>query len=80
NEKFNTIITNPPQSAGMSTCIKIIQEAPRYLVSGGMLQIVFRHSKGGSRLANVMKSVFGNCEVLASRSGYRVYVSVLESE
>jgi len=78
NEKFNTIITNPPQSAGMELCMKIIYEAPKYLVSGGLFQMVFRHGKGGRRLAKLIEETFGNCEILASRAGYRVYVGELE--
>ena len=78
NEKFNTIITNPPQSAGMELCMKIIYEAPKYLVSGGLFQMVFRHGKGGRRLAKLIEETFGNYEILASRAGYRVYVGKLE--
>jgi len=77
-EKFNTIITNPPQSAGMEICMKIIYEAPKYLIDGGLFQMVFRHGKGGRRLAKVIEDVFGNCEILASKAGYKVYVGRLE--
>ncbi len=74
-EKFNTIICNPPQSAGLNICLRIIREAPIYLKDGGLLQIVARHSKGGKRLMAYMKETFGNVRILASKGGYRVYCS-----
>ncbi|OYT62633.1 MAG: 16S rRNA methyltransferase [Thermofilum sp. ex4484_15] len=75
--KFDTIITNPPQSAGLSVCYSIIREAPNYLREEGLLQMVARHNKGGRRLLSEMKRVFGNCEVKGGESGYRVYIAVL---
>ncbi len=79
HEKFNTIISNPPQSAGLKVCFKIISEAPSHLLRGGILQLVARHNKGGRRLMNEMEKVFGNVDVTASKWGYRVYISRLNS-
>ncbi|MCD6510259.1 MAG: class I SAM-dependent methyltransferase [Thermoprotei archaeon] len=75
-EVFDTIITNPPQSAGLKVCYKIIDEAPLLLKEEGILQLVARHSKGGKRLAERMKKVFGNYRVLAKSGGYWVYASI----
>ena len=75
NEKFDTILSNPPQSAGKETCFKIIREAPKYLKKYGLIQIVARHNKGGRTLKEFMKKVFGNVEDIAKKGGYRVYVS-----
>ncbi len=74
-ETFDAIITNPPQAAGLNTCFAIIDNAPLFLHKGGLLQLVARHNKGGRRLAERMKKVFGNCQVIAKRGGYWVYVS-----
>ncbi len=74
-EVFDTIISNPPQVAGMSVCFRLIDEAPDFLKPGGLLQLVFRRSKGGSRIAQRMKEVFGNCKVIAKSGGYWVYLS-----
>ncbi len=75
NEVFNTIVTNPPITAGMDVVYRIIEEAPEHLERGGLLQIVARHNKGGKRIMEKMREVFGNVGVIASEGGYRVYVS-----
>lgn len=74
-EKFNTILCNPPISAGLDVCYRIIDDAPQYLERDGLLQLVARHNKGGRRLMERMLQVFGNCDVVGSEAGYRVYVS-----
>ncbi len=73
--KFDTIIVNPPQTAGKQVCISIIEQAPDYLKKSGIFQMVARHNKGGKSLSEIMKKVFGNVKDIAKKSGYRVYVS-----
>ena len=75
NEKFNTILVNPPQTAGKDVCFKMIEKSKKHLIEGGILQLVARHSKGGKILSEKMKDIFGNVNTIAKRSGYRVYVS-----
>lgn len=75
NQKFNTIIVNPPQKAGKEICFKIIEESKDYLEKGGLLQLVARHNKGGKTLEQKMKGVFGNVKEMAKKGGYRVYIS-----
>jgi len=74
-ETFNTIITNPPQTAGKEVCFQIIQQAKDHLKKGGLLQLVARHNKGGKELSKKMKEVFGNVKDIGKKAGYRVYVS-----
>ncbi|MBW2988690.1 methyltransferase [Candidatus Woesearchaeota archaeon] len=76
-EKFNTILTNPPQSAGKKICFEMIEGAKVHLVKKGLLQLVCRHKKGGIELKKKMLDVFGNVKEIAKGSGYRVYVSEL---
>ena len=73
--EFDTIIVNPPQTAGKQVCISIIEQAPDHLKKGGLLQLVARHNKGGKSLSKIMNKVFGNVKDIAKKSGYRVYVS-----
>ncbi|MBN2111947.1 class I SAM-dependent methyltransferase [Candidatus Woesearchaeota archaeon] len=75
NGKFDTILLNPPQTAGREICFKMIENAKKFLNKGGMLQIVARHKKGGKLLSDKMKSVFGNVEEISKKSGYRIYIS-----
>jgi 16S rRNA G1207 methylase RsmC len=73
--KFDTILLNPPQTAGKDVCFRMIELAPEHLKKGGLLQVVARHNKGGKSLAEKMKLVFGNVEDIEKKSGYRIYVS-----
>jgi len=74
--KFDTILSNPPISAGLKICSTIIIQAKDYLKNGGILQIVSKHNKGGRRLMELMKKTYENVEILDKRSGYGVYASV----
>ena len=74
--KFDTILLNPPQTAGKDICFSMIEESFNYLKSEGLLQIVLRHNKGGETLEKKMQEIFGNVKHTAVQSGYRVYVSI----
>ena len=74
-ERFDTILLNPPQTAGKKLCYMMIEKAKDHLMEGGLLQIVARHKKGGESLSKKMEEVFRNLDVKAKKSGYRVYVS-----
>ena len=75
DEKFDVILSNPPQTAGKKVCFDIIEGAKENLKKGGSLQLVARHQKGGKELEKKMKSVFSKVEQIAKGSGFRVYVS-----
>ena len=72
-DKFDVILSNPPQSVGKKVCFSIIEEAFSHLNLGGSLQLVARHNKGGKQLMEHMQDVFGNVSVTKRGSGYRVY-------
>jgi len=72
---FDCILSNPPVSAGMETVRAMIAEAPRHMVCGGVFQMVLKSKIGGKRLRMVFEEAFGNVEVLARGSGYRVLLS-----
>ena len=75
---FDSILSNPPQTAGKEICFQLIGQSKSYLKNGGILQLVARHNKGGRTLSEKMKEVFGNVKVIAKKSGYWVYLSVKE--
>lgn len=75
NEKFNTILLNPPQSAGKELCIKMIEQSKEHLEKNGLFQMVARHNIGGRELEKHMVRVFGNVKQIAKKSGFRIYVS-----
>jgi 16S rRNA (guanine1207-N2)-methyltransferase len=74
-DKFNTILVNPPQTAGKQICFEIIEKSKDYLEKNGLLQLVARHNKGGRQLSEKMKNDFGNLKEIAKKGGYRIYVS-----
>jgi 16S rRNA (guanine1207-N2)-methyltransferase len=75
SKKFNLIISNPPLSAGFSVVSGIIRMAPVHLKSDGALEVVVR--KGFNIYKREFENAFGNVEVLARGSGYRVFHSIL---
>jgi 16S rRNA (guanine1207-N2)-methyltransferase len=73
--KFDVILSNPPMSAGKDTCFKIIEGAYGHLTENGSMQMVVKYRKGGKIIERALEEVFGNVDVLAKGSGYRVFIS-----
>jgi len=74
---FDCVLSNPPVSAGMDIVKAIIEDAPKVMVSGGSFQMVIRSKIGAKILPETFCNSFGNCEVLARESGYRVLMGKL---
>ena len=73
---FDVVLTNPPISAGIGRVVEpIIVGAFEHLGYGGSLQLVVRSNKSGKTLSAIMEKMFGNFEVIARRSGYRVLMA-----
>ena len=72
---YDTIVTNPPISAGLDTCFDLIRNAHDHLEDGGRLFVVAKHTKGGERLQKEMRKVFGNNAIKSSKKGFKVYTS-----
>ncbi len=77
-EKFDTIVCNPPVKAGKQVVHEIVRGAKEHLKPGGKLYMVIKTKHGGKSLAEFMKEVFGNVEVVERESGYRVLMSRLD--
>lgn len=73
--KFDSILINPPQTAGKEVCFSMISGSKQHLNTSGLLQLVARPNKGGKTLSKKMGEVFGNVDTLAKSSGYAVYIS-----
>jgi len=69
---FNCVLSNPPVSAGMETVKAIITQAPKVMADKATFQMVIRSKIGSKTLPSVFNETFGNCAVLARKSGYRV--------
>jgi len=72
---FNCVLSNPPVSAGMETVKAMIMGAPEHMASKALFQIVVKSKIGGKRLCTILEEAFGNVDVLARKSGYRVLIS-----
>ncbi len=72
---FNCVLSNPPVSAGMETVKAIITEAPRVMAHEATFQMVIRSKIGAKTLPLVFNEIFGNWQVLARKSGYRVLMA-----
>jgi 16S rRNA (guanine1207-N2)-methyltransferase len=70
--KFNSILSNPPVSAGMETVKAIVLGAPSVMAAGGSFQMVIRSKIGAKLLPALFGETFGNCEIVARESGFRV--------
>ena len=75
--QFDVILSNPPIAAGMGTIEALIRGAYERLRPGGSLQIVVR-SKLSTRPRAFMEDSFGHVEIMARKSGYRVFRSFKE--
>ncbi|MEM2319967.1 MAG: methyltransferase [Candidatus Bathyarchaeia archaeon] len=72
---FNCILSNPPVSAGLATVKTLITEAPKYMAEEATFQMVVRSKIAGKRLKLIFEEAFGNVDVLARKSGYRVLIA-----
>jgi 16S rRNA G1207 methylase RsmC len=72
---FDCILSNPPLSAGMDTVKAIISHAPERMASKALFQMVVKSKIAGERFCSLFEGAFGNVEVSARESGYRVLVS-----
>jgi len=73
--KFNCVLSNPPVSAGMDIVKPLITEAPKVMACKATFQMVIRSKIGAKILPAVFNETFGNCTVLARKSGYRVLIA-----
>ena len=72
---FNCVLSNPPVSAGMETVKAIITQAAHVMADKAAFQMVIRSKIGAKTLPLVFNEAFGNCTVLARKSGYRVLIA-----
>jgi 16S rRNA (guanine1207-N2)-methyltransferase len=72
---FDCVLSNPPVSAGLEIVKAMIVEAPKRMACGGVFEMVVKSKVGSKRLRTVFEEAFGNVEVLARESGYRVLMS-----
>jgi 16S rRNA (guanine1207-N2)-methyltransferase len=72
---FNCVLSNPPVSAGMATVKALIAQAPQVMAENASFQMVIRSKIGAKTLPLLFNEAFGNCQILARKSGYRVLLA-----
>ncbi len=71
---FDSVLSNPPVSAGLDIVRSIVTQAPKVLAQKATLQMVVRSKIAGKSLPALFEQTFANCRILAIESGYRVLV------
>lgn len=76
NQKFSSIITNPPIRAGKKTVFAIYDGAYTHLCDNGELWVVIQKKQGAPSSKEHLEDLFGNCEIVAKDRGYYILKSV----
>ena len=73
---FDTIVSNPPVSAGMNRVLKsLVIQSPKYLKTRGSIQLVIKTNKGGILLSSFLDQAFGDHKIIERKGGHRVLFS-----
>jgi 16S rRNA (guanine1207-N2)-methyltransferase len=75
--KFNSVLSNPPVSAGMETVKAIVTGAAKVMVPEASFQMVIRSKIGAKILPALFAETYGNCGIVARESGFRVLMGKL---
>lgn len=67
--KFSSIVTNPPIRAGKEVVYNILENAKKYLISGGALYFVVRKEQGAKSIITNMKNLY-NLEIMSKKKGF----------
>jgi 16S rRNA (guanine1207-N2)-methyltransferase len=77
DERFATILTNPPIRAGRRVVMRFVGGAPSVLEPGGELRMVVARDQGARTYLERMGPLFAEVEVVAKRGGYWVLRGVV---
>lgn len=72
---FTKVLCNPPVRAGKATVQRLMSEAHGALAPGGSLWVVIQNKQGAPSLRAYLEQLFGNCEDVARKAGYRILVA-----
>lgn len=74
-ESYDAIVTNPPIRAGKKTVFDFFEGAFQRLRHGGVFYCVIQKKHGAESAFRKLKELFGNCEMIARKSGYQILKS-----
>lgn len=70
---FDTVVCNPPISAGRAVVLGVFDQAAEMLREGGTFWMVAATKKGAKTLRRRLEERFADVELTAKRGGFRVY-------
>lgn len=80
HDNYDIILTNPPVRAGKSVVFKFYEASFSHMNPGGSIYVVIQKKQGAPSTEEKLKQLFGNCEVIDKKSGYRIFKSVKKPE
>lgn len=72
---YDVIVTNPPIRAGKKTVFSFYEGAYEHLENGGAFYCVIQKKQGAESSQKKLLEIFGNCNVINKKSGYRILKS-----
>lgn len=73
DERFSTIVTNPPIRAGKAIVHAIFEEARKRISPGGSLWIVIQKKQGAPSALAKLEELFDSVEEVDKDKGFRIY-------
>ncbi|MBQ9329011.1 MAG: methyltransferase [Solobacterium sp.] len=70
DQRFDTIVTNPPIRAGKKTVYRMFEESYDHLSDGGRFYAVIRRNQGAESAMNKLAELFGSCDLIDRDRGY----------
>jgi len=74
--KYDIILTNPPVRAGKKIVFKFYEKSFGLMKDNGIIYVVIQKKQGAPSSEEKLKELFGNCEIIGKKSGYRILKSV----
>jgi len=80
DNKYESIVVNPPIRAGKVVTYAMYEGAKQRLIDGGCLYVVIRKAQGAESAAKYIKELFGNIEMLDRHKGYHIYRAIKDTK
>lgn len=75
HDSYDMILTNPPIRTGKKNVHQILAESYTHLRSAGVFMCVIQKKQGALSAVKLLKSVYGNCDIVKKSKGYYVLCS-----
>jgi len=76
SREYDAVVTNPPIRAGKKAVFSFYEGAFEYLKNSGRFYCVIQKKQGAESSQKKLKELFGNCEIINRKSGYRILKSI----